>query len=87
VIYPNINRLKEQVIGVVGTAEDISEHKKAEEALRKADMLSEAGQLAAGVAHEIRNPLTSLKGFIQLIQKKIYLPVDPRLSALRGAEA
>ncbi|MUT65994.1 PAS domain S-box protein [Paenibacillus sp. NEAU-GSW1] len=46
---------------------DISERKKNEELLIKSEKLSIAGQLAAGIAHEIRNPLTSLKGFLQLI--------------------
>lgn len=46
---------------------DISERKKNEELLINAEKLSIAGQLAAGIAHEIRNPLTSLKGFMQLI--------------------
>ncbi|CEH28455.1 Signal transduction histidine kinase, nitrogen sp ecific, NtrB [Aneurinibacillus migulanus] len=49
---------------------DITDKKKTEDALRKADTLSIAGSLAAGVAHEIRNPLTVLKGFIQLFNQE-----------------
>jgi PAS domain S-box-containing protein len=40
------------------------------ELIQKSDKLSLVGQLAAGIAHEIRNPLTSLRGFIQLLQYK-----------------
>ncbi|WP_052702840.1 ATP-binding protein [Paenibacillus beijingensis] len=46
---------------------DISERKKNEELLINSEKLYVAGQLAAGIAHEIRNPLTSLKGFLQLM--------------------
>lgn len=46
---------------------DITERKKNEELLINSEKLYVAGQLAAGIAHEIRNPLTSLKGFMQLI--------------------
>ncbi len=47
---------------------DISERKETQQLLLHSEKLSMAGQLAAGIAHEIRNPLTSLKGFLQLIQ-------------------
>ncbi|HLO12120.1 MAG TPA: ATP-binding protein [Pseudoneobacillus sp.] len=40
------------------------------ELIQQSDKLSLVGQLAAGIAHEIRNPLTSLRGFIQLLQYK-----------------
>src|SRR5690606_2045566 len=39
-----------------------------DEELLQNDKLTVIGQLAAGIAHEIRNPLTSLKGFIQLMK-------------------
>jgi PAS domain S-box-containing protein len=51
----------------IAVIRDITEQKKAEDHLRKWERLSVAGELAAGVAHEIRNPLTSIKGFFQLL--------------------
>lgn len=51
---------------IVIISRDISERKKAEEMLLQSEKLSIVGELAAGVAHEIRNPLTTIKGFIQL---------------------
>ena len=50
-----------------GTAQDITIQKQTEELLRKTEKLNVAGQLAAGIAHEIRNPLTALKGFAKLM--------------------
>ncbi|AZG38768.1 PAS domain-containing protein [Bacillus velezensis] len=47
---------------------DISERKQTEELMLKSEKLSIAGQLAAGIAREIRNPLTAIKGFLQLMK-------------------
>ncbi|MFZ3577723.1 ATP-binding protein [Virgibacillus sp. DJP39] len=52
----------------VSMLKDISDKKEAEEMMVRSEKMSVAGQLAAGIAHEIRNPLTSLKGFMQLLQ-------------------
>lgn len=49
---------------------DLTTRKLVEEKLGRSDKMSALGQLAAGVAHEIKNPLTSLKGFVQLLRKK-----------------
>lgn len=55
---------------IVIISRDISERKKAEEILLQSEKLSIVGELAAGVAHEIRNPLTTIKGFVQLYKKE-----------------
>ncbi|MCF7619605.1 ATP-binding protein [Bacillus sonorensis] len=58
---------------ILQISEDMTNQKQSEKMLMKSEMLSAIGQLAAGIAHEIRNPLTSLKGFLQLmIQTKKY---------------
>ncbi|OPA34746.1 PAS domain-containing sensor histidine kinase [Bacillus cereus] len=47
---------------------DITERLKTEELLRKSEKLAVVGQLATVMAHEINNPLTAMKGFMQLLK-------------------
>ncbi|MBD7963787.1 PAS domain-containing sensor histidine kinase [Fictibacillus norfolkensis] len=55
------------VESLVTFARDVTKAKQTEELMLKSEKLSVLGELAAGVAHEIRNPLTSLKGFTKLL--------------------
>lgn len=57
-------------IGAVATFEDMTELRRKEEMLRERERLAIIGQMAAGMAHEIKNPLTAIKGFAQLLGSK-----------------
>jgi two-component system, sporulation sensor kinase B len=50
--------------------EGIIERNKMREEILRAEKLNTLGELAASIAHEIRNPLTVVKGFLQLMQKE-----------------
>jgi two-component system, sporulation sensor kinase A len=54
-------------IKIISVIRDISDRKKTEEILLHSEKLAVAGQLAAGIVHEVRNPLTAIKGFLQLM--------------------
>ncbi|WP_299088161.1 ATP-binding protein [uncultured Metabacillus sp.] len=60
-----------EIVGVYGIARDISREKRTEKMLLESEKLTAVGQLAASIAHEIRNPLTSIKGFLQLYKNKM----------------
>jgi two-component system sensor histidine kinase PilS (NtrC family) len=54
--------------------QDITKFKEMEEQMKRFDKMAAVGLLAAGMAHEIRNPLTSLSGSIQMLKSE--LPLD-----------
>jgi len=56
-----------EIMGVVMVFRDITETKRMEENLARLDKLNMVGQMAAGIAHEIRNPMTTVRGFLQLL--------------------
>jgi PAS domain S-box-containing protein len=59
---------KNQINGISIIKRDITREVETEESLRRSEKLAVAGTLAASVAHEIRNPLTTVKGFLQLLK-------------------
>jgi two-component system, sporulation sensor kinase E len=49
---------------------DITVRKEMEKEMLRLDRLSLIGEMAAGIGHEIRNPMTAVRGFLQLLEKK-----------------
>lgn len=49
---------------------DITEKRRFEHEMDRLDRLNLVGQMAAGIGHEIRNPMTTVRGFLQLLGKK-----------------
>ncbi len=58
------------VMGVLAVVHDFTQEKRLEEQLLHVEKLATAGQMAAELAHEIKNPICSVKGLIQLMGKK-----------------
>jgi PAS domain S-box-containing protein len=57
-------------LGLVLIFEDVSREIRMEEEFRRMGELAAVGQLAASIAHELRNPLSSIKGAAQFLQKE-----------------
>lgn len=55
---------------VVSISRDISERKRVEKEIARLDRLNLIGAMAAGIGHEIRNPLTTVRGFLQMLSGK-----------------
>lgn len=54
-------------LGMLIAFQDLTDYKALEEQLKRADRQAAVGRLASGLAHEIRNPLASISGSVQLL--------------------
>ncbi len=61
------------MIGYTLIFQDITKFKEMEEQIKRVDKMAAIGLLAAGMAHEIRNPLASLSGSIQMLKSELQL--------------
>jgi PAS domain S-box-containing protein len=59
---------KGNIIGTSAIVRDVTEIKRLKRQISHAEKLSVVGQLAAGIAHEVGNPLTSISSLVQIIQ-------------------
>jgi PAS domain S-box-containing protein len=59
------------VLGAVGMFHDLSELRAMQERMRHRDRLATIGELAAGIAHEIGNPLTGIRGCAQILRDRL----------------
>ncbi|MDD5312485.1 MAG: PAS domain S-box protein [Dehalococcoidia bacterium] len=65
-----------RIIGMRGITRDITDRIKIEQQLLMAGKLASMGELAAGVAHEINNPLTAIMGYAELLFSDQSLPPE-----------
>ncbi len=56
--------------GMYVVMKDLGDFATLEQHMQKTGKLATVGKVAAGIAHEIRNPLTTIKGFLQVMQKR-----------------
>jgi len=63
-------------LGFVVAFQDLTEVKRLEQEVATKKKMAAVGMMAAGIAHEIRNPLGSMSGSIQLLRQKLTLPDD-----------
>jgi two-component system, NtrC family, sensor histidine kinase PilS len=60
-----------ETTGLIISFQDLTEVRALEEAARRQDRLAAVGRVAAGIAHEIRNPLASMRGCIQVLRSDL----------------
>lgn len=71
-----------QFLGHLFLLRDLGEIRRLQEQVRRNERLSALGNLAAGVAHEIRNPLSSIKGFATYLAGKVQGPDQEAAKAM-----
>ena len=75
-----------ELIGLIHVIRDITQRRRVEEALQRAEQLKMVGELAAGLAHEIKNPLAGIKGSIQVLVETASIAEEDRSLILKAID-
>jgi len=62
------------LLGYIISFQDLTEINRLEEEVRLKDRMAAVGRMAAGIAHEIRNPLTAMRGSVEILRSHANLP-------------
>jgi len=74
----SLNKSSEgKVLGYIGTFQDLTDIIKMEEEIKRREKLAAIGELSASIAHELRNPLASMKGSFEMLKENV-LPEETK---------
>lgn len=74
ILNPHVSLIRDdlgQGVGIVMMVEDVTEKRRMEKVLRRREKLAALGEVALGIAHELKNPLSSIKGFANLVKSDL----------------
>jgi PAS domain S-box-containing protein len=74
-----------KIFGVIAEIRNITQRRRMEEVMLRVEKLASLGELSAGMAHEIRNPLAGIKTSVQVLGKRVTKPESREL--LSGIES
>ena len=75
-----------QIIGLIHVIRDITDRKQAEDALQRAEQLKMVGEWAAGLAHEIKNPLAGIKGSVEVLLQEPSISEEDRSIVVQAVD-
>ena len=81
--FADVNK---EMAGLIGTILDITDRKKMEETLRRAEQMRLVGEWAAGLAHEIKNSLAGIKISVEVLAEEQDLPEEDRMAILKAVD-
>lgn len=82
---PRFNREKEMV-GLIHVMRDITERKRVEKTLQRAEQMKIVGEWAAGLAHEIKNPLAGIKASIEIFAGEVKVSEEDKQLIVKAVD-
>ena len=76
----------QKLVGLIHVIRDITDRKRVEEALQRTEQLKMVGEWAAGLAHEIKNPLAGIKGSVEVLLQEPCISEEDRSIVIKAVD-